>query len=134
MLVFYLRIIILGILDLIDIIDMFHFILNVGNYNNFKFIGQIATYEINNNFTDSIVFFKYIKWINWNEKNVTTKGVQNYYLIYEYDESKSLDSVFNSCALFTFYFYTHNDLSLDCVERVDDTCERYPAPSHKKCL
>ena len=61
----------------------------MGNYNNFKFIGQIATYERNNNFTDSIVFFKYIKWINWNEKNVTIKGVQNYYLIYEYDESKS---------------------------------------------
>ena len=40
-----------------------------------------------------------MKWINQNEKNVTTKGVQNYYLIYEYDESKSQDSVFNSWAL-----------------------------------
>ena len=30
-----------------------------------------------------------MQWINYNEKNVKTKGVQNYYLIYEYDESKS---------------------------------------------
>ena len=53
-------------------------------------MGQIATYEINNNFTDCIFFFKYIKSINWNEKNVTTKGVQkNYYLTYDYEESKS---------------------------------------------
>ena len=40
--------------------------------------------------------FKYIKWINWNEKNVKNKEVQNYYLIYEYGKSKSQDSVFYS--------------------------------------
>ena len=35
----------------------------IGVCNNSKFIGQIATYEINKNFTDCIhsFFFKYIK-------------------------------------------------------------------------
>ena len=40
------------------------------NNNNSKFIGQIATYRI-----DKILqisqFFKYMKWIDQNEKNVT---------------------------------------------------------------
>ena len=58
------------------------------NNNNNKFIGLIATLDIFF-FTDCIVFFNYIKLINKNEKNVTTKGIQNYYLIYEFDESKS---------------------------------------------
>ena len=46
-----------------------------------KFIGQIATYEVNKNITDCIVFLN--TW-NGNEINATTKGVQNNYLIYEY--------------------------------------------------
>ena len=43
-----------------------------------------------------MILINTIKWINLNEKNVTTKGVQNYCLIFDYDKSKSYDSVFNS--------------------------------------
>ena len=61
-------------------------------YNDFQFIDQIASLEIDNNFADCTTknsIFRYIKRINYNKKDVATKGIQNYYLIYDYDKSKS---------------------------------------------
>ena len=49
-----------------------------------------------------------------NEKNVTTKGVQNYYLIYDYDKSKSYDCVFDS-----YFFLLFQDENAEIFVDID---------------